>query len=51
MNKTFADYYQLWVIHHWVDEERFPRTPHIRQLYRTDKGQQYDGLAETLNEN
>jgi hypothetical protein len=51
MNKTMADFYLPQVMHHWVDDERFPRTAHIRQFDRADEGQQYDGLAETMNEN
>jgi hypothetical protein len=51
MNKTLADFYLLRVVHHWVDNEWFPRTAHIRQFDSADEGRQYDGLAETMNDN
>ncbi len=51
MNKTLADFYLPRVVHRWVDDERFPRTAHIRQFDSADEGQQYDGLAESMNDN
>jgi hypothetical protein len=51
MNKTLADFYLPRGIHRWVNDEQFPRAVHIWQFDRTDEGQQYAGLAETMNEN
>jgi chromosomal replication initiation ATPase DnaA len=50
MNKTLADFHLPRVIHRWVDDKLFPRTAHIKQFDYTDEGQQYDGLAKTVNE-
>ncbi len=51
MNKRLTDFYLPRVIHHWVDDERFPRTVHIKNFNRDDEGQQYEGMAETMNNN
>jgi ATP-dependent DNA helicase PIF1 len=51
MNKRLTDFYLPRVIHHWVDDERFPRTAHIRNFNRNEEGQQYEGMAETMNNN
>jgi hypothetical protein len=51
MNKTLADFYLPRVIYRWVDDEQFPRTAHYQQFDRRNECQQYDGLAETMNEN
>jgi hypothetical protein len=51
MNKTLAYFYLLHVIYRWVDDKQFPQMAYNRQLHYTNKGQQYDGLTETMDEN
>jgi hypothetical protein len=51
MNKQLTDFYLPRVIHHWVNDERFPRTAHIRNFSCDKEGQQYEGMAETMNNN
>jgi hypothetical protein len=51
MNKRLTDFHLEKVIHHWVDDERFPQTAHIRNFNRDKEGQQYEGMAETINNN
>jgi hypothetical protein len=51
MNKQLTDFCLPRVIHHWVDDERFPQTAHIRNFNHNEEGQQYEGMAETMNNN
>jgi hypothetical protein len=51
MNKRQTDFYLPRVIHHWVDYERFPRMAHIRNFNRNEESHQYEGMAETMNNN
>ncbi len=48
MNKQLANFYLPPVIHHWVDDERFPQTAHIRDFNRDDEDRQYEGMAESM---
>jgi hypothetical protein len=51
MSKRLTDFYLPHVIHHWVDDERFPQTAHIRNFNHNTKGLQYKVIAETMNNN
>jgi hypothetical protein len=51
INKQLADFYLLRVILYLVNDKKFLWMTLIRNCNRDDEGQQYEGMAETMNNN